>query len=159
MAKWERIRKVRDDVNKALKMQETRRPSENLEAMVQLTADGELYDFLKENEEMLAQVFIVSQVQLHQQAVAQPTGEMEGLAVAIEKAQGEKMNAAGHTAIQSDKMQNIRPSAHAVQQLSAKISVHCGAGTDLPAPLFVLYTRTAGKDKEENYVKLHLVRG
>ena len=91
MAKWERIRKVRDDVNKALENARNQKTiGKSLEAMVQLTADGELYDFLKENEEMLAQVFIVSQVQLHQQAVAQPTGEMEGLAVAIEKAQGEK---------------------------------------------------------------------
>ena len=43
MAKWERIRKVRDDVNKALENARNQKTiGKSLEAMVQLTADGEL---------------------------------------------------------------------------------------------------------------------
>ena len=91
MAKWERIRKIRDDVNKALENARNQKTiGKSLEAQVTLKADGELYAFLKENEAVLEPVFIVSKVVLEQGAVAQTTAETEGLEVTVSKAHGEK---------------------------------------------------------------------
>ena len=91
MAKWDRIRKVRDDVNKALEdARAAKAIGKSLEAKVTLTCDGELYDFLKANEEILANVFIVSQVALNNAAPAEKFGEVEGLFVEISKAEGQK---------------------------------------------------------------------
>ena len=91
MAKWERIRKIRDDVNKALENARNQKTiGKSLEAQVTLKADGELYDFLKENEAVLEPVFIVSKVVLEQGAAAQTTAETEGLEVTVSKAHGEK---------------------------------------------------------------------
>ena len=91
MAKWERIRKIRDDVNKALENARNQKTiGKSLEAQVTLKADGELYDFLKENETVLEPVFIVSKVVLEQGAAAQTTAETEGLEVTVSKAHGEK---------------------------------------------------------------------
>ena len=91
MAKWERIRKIRDDVNKALENARNQKTiGKSLEAQVTLKADGELYAFLKENEAVLEPVFIVSKVVLEQGAVAQATAETEGLEVTVSKAHGEK---------------------------------------------------------------------
>ena len=54
MAKWERIRNIRDDVNKALENARNQKViGKSLEAMLTLKADGELYDFLKANEAVL----------------------------------------------------------------------------------------------------------
>ena len=91
MAKWERIRKIRDEVNKALENARNQKTiGKSLEAQVTLKADGELYAFLKENEAVLEPVFIVSKVVLEQGAVAQTTAETEGLEVTVSKAHGEK---------------------------------------------------------------------
>ena len=91
MAKWERIRKIRDEVNKALENARNQKTiGKSLEAQVTLKADGELYDFLKENEAVLEPVFIVSKVVLEQGAAAQTTAETEGLEVTVSKAHGEK---------------------------------------------------------------------
>ena len=91
MAKWERIRKIRDEVNKALENARNQKTiGKSLEAQVTLKADGELYAFLKENEAVLEPVFIVSKVVLEQGAVAQTTAETEGLEVTVSKAYGEK---------------------------------------------------------------------
>ncbi len=91
MAKWERIRKIRDDVNKALENARNQKTiGKSLEAQVTLKADGELYDFLKENEAVLEPVFIVSKAVLEQGAAAQTTAETEGLEVTVSKAHGEK---------------------------------------------------------------------
>lgn len=91
MAKWERIRKIRDEVNKALENARNQKIiGKSLEAQVTLKADGELYAFLKENEAVLEPVFIVSKVVLEQGAVAQATAETEGLEVTVSKAHGEK---------------------------------------------------------------------
>ena len=91
MAKWERIRKIRDDVNKALENARNQKTiGKSLEAQVTLKTDGELYDFLKENEAVLEPVFIVSKVVLEQGAAAQTTAETEGLEVTVSKAHGEK---------------------------------------------------------------------
>ena len=91
MAKWERIRKIRDEVNKALENARNQKTiGKSLEAQVTLKADGELYAFLKENEAVLEPVFIVSKVVLEQGAAAQTTAETEGLEVTVSKAYGEK---------------------------------------------------------------------
>ena len=91
MAKWDRIRAVRDDVNKALENARNQKIiGKSLEAKLTLKADGELYDFLKANEAVLEPVFIVSKVVLEQGAVAEATGEMEGLQVTVSKAEGHK---------------------------------------------------------------------
>ena len=91
MAKWERIRKIRDEVNKALENARNQKTiGKSLEAQVTLKADGELYAFLKENEAVLEPVFIVSKVVLEQGAAAQTTAETEGLEVTVSKAHGEK---------------------------------------------------------------------
>ena len=91
MAKWERIRKIRDEVNKALENARNQKTiGKSLEAQVTLKTDGELYDFLKENEAVLEPVFIVSKVVLEQGAAAQTTAETEGLEVTVSKAHGEK---------------------------------------------------------------------
>ena len=91
MAKWERIRKIRDEVNKALENARNQKIiGKSLEAQVTLKADGELYAFLKENEAVLEPVFIVSKVVLEQGAAAQTTAETEGLEVTVSKAHGEK---------------------------------------------------------------------
>ncbi len=91
MAKWEQIRKIRNDVNKALEdARAAKTIGKALEAKVTLTCTGELYAFLKANEEILKNVFIVSQVVLVDEAPASATGEVEGLGVAIGKADGQK---------------------------------------------------------------------
>ena len=91
MAKWERIRKIRDEVNKALENARNQKTiGKSLEAQVTLKADGELYASLKENEAVLDPVFIVSKVVLEQGAAAQTTAETEGLEVTVSKAHGEK---------------------------------------------------------------------
>ena len=85
------IRKIRDEVNKALENARNQKTiGKSLEAQVTLKADGELYDFLKENEAVLEPVFIVSKVVLEQGAAAQTTAETEGLEVTVSKAHGEK---------------------------------------------------------------------
>lgn len=91
MSKWERIRNIRDDVNKAL---ETARGEKiigkALEASVTLSCTGELFDFLKANENVLEPVFIVSKVVLVDEKPENSDGQIEGLAVRVEKASGEK---------------------------------------------------------------------
>ena len=90
MAKWEQIRKIRDDVNKALEdARAAKAIGKALEAKVTLTCTGELMNFLKANEEILADVFIVSQVALVDGS-AETSGEVEGLNVVVSKAEGQK---------------------------------------------------------------------
>ena len=91
MAKWERIRAIRDDVNKAL---ETARAAKtigkSLEARVILHCQGELASFLEENRSILEPVFIVSQVELTSEGEGDCRGEVEGLTVSVVKAAGQK---------------------------------------------------------------------
>lgn len=91
MAKWERIREIRVDVNKALEGARNQKTiGKSLEAKLVIKADGELYDFLKANEDILETIFIVSKVVLEQGAVENATGEVEGLEVTVNKAEGHK---------------------------------------------------------------------
>ena len=91
MEKWSRIRTIRDDVNKALEdARAAKTIGKSLEAQLRLRCSGELYSFLKENEAILKDVFIVSKVILEDEAPAQSSGAVEGLQVLVEKAQGQK---------------------------------------------------------------------
>lgn len=90
MNKWERIHSVREDVQKALELaRNEKKIGKSLEAKVTLFADGELREFLNGVEDSLAEIFIVSEVE-----VAQGKGDFEGnvedLSVSISKAEGEK---------------------------------------------------------------------
>ncbi len=81
--RWERLLKVRDQVNKAL--EEARKRKEighSLDALVRIKGPGELLEFLRSFGEELREILIVSQVQLQ---------EAEGpLSVEVERARGRK---------------------------------------------------------------------
>lgn len=90
MEKWDKIHKVRVDVQKALEIaRNEKKIGKSLEARVVLGADGELYDFLKSVESALPEIFITSDVEVvnEKQAFA---GDVEGLTVGVEGARGEK---------------------------------------------------------------------
>lgn len=90
LEKWERLRAVRDDVNKALELARNEKLiGKALEAAVTLYCEGELYEFLS-GLDNLAEVFIVSQSAVKNGAKGSFAGEVEGLSVAISKAEGEK---------------------------------------------------------------------
>ncbi len=90
MNKWDRIHKVRVDVQKALEIaRNEKKIGKSLEAHIVLGASGELYDFLKSVESALPEIFITSGVTVT--AEKQPfDGEVEGLSVGVEPARGEK---------------------------------------------------------------------
>ncbi len=91
MAKWERIRTVRDVVNKALEdARAAKSIGKSLEAQITLTCTGDLMNFLQENKDVLETVFIVSKVVLDNAQPQAATGDVEGLAVAVAKASGGK---------------------------------------------------------------------
>ncbi|MBC8584338.1 isoleucine--tRNA ligase [Youxingia wuxianensis] len=90
MYKWDHIHEVRDDVNKALEEARNKKfIGKSLEAKVVLSCEGELYDFLTKVKEALATVFIVSQVEIKKGTDGQYKGNVEGLSVSIEKADGQ----------------------------------------------------------------------
>ncbi len=83
MLKWNRILEVRDAVLKALEEARNKKLiGQSLQAKVILRADGELFDFLNENLQLLPTVFITSQVE-----VVKGSGELE---VEVVEAEGEK---------------------------------------------------------------------
>lgn len=90
MEKWEKIHKVRVDVQKALEIaRNEKKIGKSLEAHIVLGAGGELYDFLKSVETALPEIFITSGVTVT--AEKQPfEGEVEGLSVGVQPAKGEK---------------------------------------------------------------------
>lgn len=90
MEKWEKIHKVRVDVQKALEIaRNEKKIGKSLEAHIILGAGGELYDFLKSVETALPEIFITSGVTVT--AEKQPfEGEVEGLSVGVQPAKGEK---------------------------------------------------------------------
>ena len=88
--KWATLAQVRSAVQKALEEKRAAKVfGKSLEAKVVLTCDGELYDVLSSMEEQLADLFIVSQVEVVKGA-AESTGEVEGLAVEALRAEGGK---------------------------------------------------------------------
>ncbi|HZV80831.1 MAG TPA: class I tRNA ligase family protein, partial [Geobacteraceae bacterium] len=79
--RWERIMKVRAEVQKALEQARVAKTiGHSLDARVVITADGELLAFLREYASELAAIFIVSQVNL--------VGEISGDAYAAESVAG-----------------------------------------------------------------------
>ncbi len=90
MEKWDKIHKIRVDVQKALEIaRNEKKIGKSLEARIVLGADGELYDFLKSVETALPEIFITSDVEVVQEKQAF-TGDVEGLTVGVEGAKGEK---------------------------------------------------------------------
>lgn len=90
MAKWEKIHAVRDDVLKVLELaRNEKKIGKSLEAKILLGADGELYDFLSGVKDSLAEIFIVSAVEVTKETY-DFTGEVEGLSVAFAAADGGK---------------------------------------------------------------------
>lgn len=90
MEKWDKIHKVRVDVQKALELaRNEKKIGKSLEAHVVLGAEGELYDFLKSVETALPEIFITSGVTVTQEKQSFD-GEVEGLSVGVEPAKGEK---------------------------------------------------------------------
>lgn len=90
IAKWERIHSVRYDVQKALELARNEKIiGKPLEAMVELFAQGELYDFLKSVEADLPEIFITSSVTVSN-GEGEVKGDVEGLSVTVSKADGEK---------------------------------------------------------------------
>ncbi len=80
---WERIFTIRDEVLKALETaRNDKQIGSSLDAKVVLTTDAETTRFLLDYYEQLRYIFIVSQVEVH---------EGDNLAVAIQKADGDKM--------------------------------------------------------------------
>ena len=65
MAKWDRIHRIREDVQKALELaRKDKTIGKSLEAKVTLYAAGELRDFLQSVERQLPEIFITSAVAL-----------------------------------------------------------------------------------------------
>lgn len=90
MERWEKIHAVRDDVLKVLELaRNEKKIGKSLEAKILLGAEGALYDFLKEAEASLAEIFIVSGVEVTQETY-DFKGEVNGLSVAFAKADGRK---------------------------------------------------------------------
>ena len=88
---WDKIHALRDNVQKAL--EEARNAKvigASLEAKVTLFAKGETLDFLKANFNKLADVFIVSAVELKSEGEGSFKGSLEGVTVNVEKAGGHK---------------------------------------------------------------------
>lgn len=90
MAKWDRIHRIREDVQKALELaRKDKTIGKSLEAKVTLYATGELRDFLQSVESQLPEIFITSAVALSD-GEGDFIGEVEGLSVSVSKADGEK---------------------------------------------------------------------
>ena len=86
-AKWAKIVEIKESVSK--KLEEARAEKiigHSLNAKVVLYAEGDLYNFIKDNLELLKTVFIVSGLEIEEN---QRSGE-EKLGVKIETAEGEK---------------------------------------------------------------------
>jgi isoleucyl-tRNA synthetase len=90
-AKWETLEKVRSDVQKAMEQKRAAKVfGKSLEAKVTLYCTGELYDLLSSTEDQLADILIASQVAVVNGEGGETTGEVEGLSVTAERAEGEK---------------------------------------------------------------------
>ena len=87
--KWKKLIKVKDEVSKAL---ETARAKKDiglaLEAKVILYSEGQEYEFLKQNEKILKDIFIVSAVEIVENR--RNKDEEVALGVKVEKAPGQK---------------------------------------------------------------------
>ena len=85
--KWDRIIKLKDIVAKELEnARATKTIGHSLNAKVTIFAEGEQYKFLKENEELLKTVFIISALEIKENA----RKDEVKLGVKVEQAPGEK---------------------------------------------------------------------
>ncbi len=90
-AKWEILEKVRRDVQKAMEQKRAAKVfGKSLEAKVTLYCTGELYDTLSSMEGQLPDIFIASQVAVVNGEGGESAGEVEGLSVTAERAEGGK---------------------------------------------------------------------
>lgn len=96
LAKWEKMLAVRSEVARALeRIRQEGIIGQSLEAKVELFAQGEIYQLLTDHKEQLADLFIVSQVDLQlwedvlPDAAAKVEG-IDGLAVIVRRIEGAK---------------------------------------------------------------------
>jgi isoleucyl-tRNA synthetase len=90
---WNKLRQVREEVMRALEEARSSKLIGNaLEAQVNLYVEGELEELLETYQTRLADIFIVSQVQLLQKASGDEmkSRSLTGLQMSIQKANGEK---------------------------------------------------------------------
>lgn len=88
-AKWTKYIKIKDEVAK--KLEQARANKEiglSLAAKVSLYADGKEYEFIKGKEELLKEIFIVSDVEIKEGKLDENSDEV--IAVKVEQAEGEK---------------------------------------------------------------------
>ncbi len=87
--KWNKLIKVKDEVSKKLEVARANKEiGLSLEAKVDLFVEGEEYNFLAGKEELLKEIFIVSEVEVHEN---RRNEDVEvGLGVKVSKAEGEK---------------------------------------------------------------------
>ncbi len=93
MERWERLLRIRKDVSKALELaREEKIIGNSLDALVYLNpVDDEQLEFLKENEELLADLFIVSGVEIvDEMEQSFHEGTETGIKVGVSEAEGEK---------------------------------------------------------------------
>ena len=87
--KWNRLIRIKEEVAK--KLEEARQNKDiglSLEAKVTLFAEGEEYEFLAGKEELLKEIFIVSDVAIHENRRNEDSEV--GLGVKVIKAPGQK---------------------------------------------------------------------
>lgn len=94
-AKWDKILDIREKVSKELEIARQKKViGHSLNAAVELYPDQEIYDFLKQVENQLATIFIVSEANLHapNETVPEDAGKAEDMPMAIRvtAATGEK---------------------------------------------------------------------
>ncbi len=90
--KWDKIAEVRDDVQKALEIARINNViGSSLEARVELYCEGSLYDLLKENQDELKEIFIISEVNVNKAGGGEIKGEKNpDLSITVLRASGEK---------------------------------------------------------------------
>lgn len=89
LLKWTRLIKIKEEVAKKLEV--ARADKEiglSLEAKVTLFAEGEEYEFIKGKEALLKEIFIVSDVEIHENR--RNADEEVAIGVKVERAKGEK---------------------------------------------------------------------
>ena len=86
--KWNKILELKEKVAKELELARAEKViGHSLNAKVTLYADGENYEFLKENEEILMTCFIVSGIEIVKNS---RKAEEENIGIKVEVAKGEK---------------------------------------------------------------------
>ncbi|MBE7037776.1 MAG: isoleucine--tRNA ligase [Ruminococcaceae bacterium] len=89
--KYDKLIALKNDVSKALEMARNEKIiGHSLGAKVSLCAKGEMYEFLKNNENDLVTVFIVSDVCINEGECDGVKGEETGVCIKVSNAEGEK---------------------------------------------------------------------